>query len=152
MATISASYSTGSGPMRNTKLAVTPLSFDGRAPTPDKYSILGVKRVRDAHWSRVKLRVKSVGADQVQQSIVSYLLIDQSGARYPAVSQEPYQPRLSCCGSGYAGDQMSPGDVAVGYVAFQVPNSAHPVKLRMTSTLSDAPPVEWALRSPGPRS
>ena len=145
--TISASYSTGNGPTRATKLAATPVQVDLHAPKPGKYATLGVDRKQGATWARVKVRLKSLGRDPVEQSIASYLLVDGAGHRFSAVPLQVYKPAVSCCGSGYEGDTMAPGDVAEGYVAFQLPQGAEPVKLRMTSDLSNDPNgVEWAIK------
>jgi hypothetical protein len=118
-----------------------------RAPRPGKCATLGVDRVPGSHWARVKVRLESVGEDTVDQSIASYLLVNVSGRRFPAVPLQVYKPAVSCCGSGYEGDAMAPDDVAEGDVAFQLPKGAKPTKLRMTSDLSDDPDgVEWAIR------
>jgi hypothetical protein len=145
--TISASYSTGSEPTRDTKLAATPLRVELHAPAPDRTGTLGVHRKRGAKWARVKVRLRNVGRDPVEQSIASYLLVDAGGNRFVAVPLQVYKPAISCCGSGYEGDTMAPGDVATGYITFQLPQGAQPVKLRMTSPVSEDPRgVEWSLK------
>jgi hypothetical protein len=129
------------------ELAVTLLEVDLTAPRPSAQEAAFVETKAGHRWARVRLRIRNTGDDPTEQSTATYLLVDAQGQRYEAESFKVYKPIVSCCGAGYEGDQLQPRDAATGYVAFQVPRDATPIKLRMTSPAADDnTALEWNLR------
>lgn len=136
--TLPASYTT------DAELAITPLEVEYAAPEP---SPPVVKLRSGFHWVRVKLRAVNRSHAAADQTAISYLLVDGDGTRFEADPTNLYEPHMNCCGTGYAGSTMAPGDRAVGYVGFQVPNGRRPERLRaITSPAATEPTIlEWQI-------
>jgi hypothetical protein len=124
----------------NAKLRVTPLKIDFDVP-PDKYTVESYKdtdgSVPDPIWTRLLVSLKSTGTDPSQQSALNYELLDANGTKYTTNGTNYYKPTISCCGSGYEGNDMLPGDLMAGNVGFAIPQGAKPTKLRVTAMGSD---------------
>jgi hypothetical protein len=68
------------------------------------------------------------------------LLCPDTGVAY-VLKPDTFEPVISCCGDGYNGDSMQPGDKATGFVAFQVPKGFEVDKVRAEATFARTGPV-----------
>ena len=96
-------------------------------------------------WANVELTVANTGDMPSRQSAIEYALLADDGTRVTAYDSNAFEPVISCCGSGYPGDAMQPGEKATGFVAFQVPGGVTPTTLRASDTLGSSS-VQWALK------
>ena len=124
------------------ELTVTLLGsdFDPAPPEPPE-----VYPLKNGHsWASVELTVANRASVVSRQSAIEYLLVAEDGTRVTAYDSNAFEPVISCCGSGYDGDTMQPGDKATGFVAFQVPNGVEPTRLRASDVLGTSA-AEWSL-------
>lgn len=122
-------------------LTVTPIRFDSNPPVPDPAIYEPTVNTR---WARVELRVANDSDSTSRQSAVEYMLVSSDGFRVLGEGSNAFEPVISCCGSGYPGDSMQPGDKAEGFVAFQVPEDFKASRFR-ASGVPDGSVVEWTL-------
>jgi len=147
--TLSSRYSINDGPMLTHTFSARPISIAYDAAAPDPNTTFGLRLKTGYKWVKLRLRVRNSGKTDVLQSDFSWLLVDKpSGRRYKAYDGLVYQPQLGADGSSYRINDMGPGDVARGYLAFQVPvrGVATPRTLRMSEfSGSSGDTLEWNL-------
>ncbi len=97
------------------------------------------------HWANVEVALANESTRPVDQSEINYLLISGKGETLSTQGPNAYEPVVSCCGGGYNGSMMQPGDKAAGFVAFAVPSGFEIAKVRAEPTFGEAssPVVEW---------
>lgn len=123
-------------------LIVKLVGFDSDPPAPDEV----VYPLDPGHqWASVEVMVSNDSSVVSRQSAIEYLLVADDGQRVPATGANAFEPVISCCGSGYDGDSMQPGDRATGFVGFQVPDGVAPTMLRASDGLG-GPVAEWTLK------
>jgi hypothetical protein len=122
-------------------LTLTALAVDSNPPKPDP-------RVYElpsgTSWVALEVEVANDSGEASLQSSIEYLLVSDDGSRVVAEGSNAFEPVISCCGGGYNGDSMQPGDKATGFVAFQVPKGFEVDKVRAEATFARPGPVaEW---------
>jgi hypothetical protein len=147
--TIRVAFATGPEATKNdvrATMGVTLLALDLRPPKPRLDPTLRPFAGSGGRLTRVRLRVKNDGPQQMGQATLTYQLVSSAGQRADAEKAPLYRPAIGCCEFAYPGDELQPGGVATGFVAFRLPANFVPVKLRMTSPIGGKQVREWFLR------
>jgi hypothetical protein len=128
----------------NGSMRIRLLSVDRNAqPPPYAEDIVGLKR--GYKFIKVHLSLQNIGDHTEAQSGLEYVLLDAEGNTRQAFDGG-YEPRLGNAGTGWSGNDMQPGDRAVGYLGFNAPPSFHPTELRVVAAASEeAEPASWRL-------